>query len=76
MLTRGPAGYKLSSVKKNSYGLTAKLTLAGSSCNAFGTDIKDLVIEVNYETKTRYAILICPHPTVSDVINQTSCECS
>jgi alpha-glucosidase len=42
-------GYKASNVQTTSSGLTADLTLAGTACNAYGTDLKDLVLQVTYE---------------------------
>lgn len=48
-------GYSLHSLSETDSGLTARLNLAGPACNAFGVDIADLTIEVNYETETRYA---------------------
>lgn len=45
-------GYKASNVA-TSYeesSFTATLTLAGTACNAYGTDLTDLVLSVNYET--------------------------
>lgn len=52
------SGYVLSSVQTSSTGLTAKLNLAGPACNAFGTDIANLTIEVTYESQSRYVSLI------------------
>ena len=46
-------GYTLSSLSETKNGLTAKLDLAGSACNAFGQDIYNLTIQVTYETQTR-----------------------
>jgi alpha-glucosidase len=43
-------GYKASRVQTTASGLTADLTLAGAACNAYGTDLKDLTLEVVYET--------------------------
>jgi alpha-glucosidase len=43
-------GYKASNVKTSASGLTAVLTLAGPACNAYGTDLTDLVLDVSYET--------------------------
>lgn len=51
-------GYKVTSVDTTSYGLTAFLTLAGPACNAFGTDIKDLVLNVTHETSSRLHVHI------------------
>ena len=50
-----PLGYTLSSLENTHSGLTAKLNLAGPACNAFGTDIANLSIEVTYETQSRFA---------------------
>ena len=46
-------GYTLSSLQETSTGLTAQLTLAGDACNAFGTDIADLTLQVTYDTNER-----------------------
>lgn len=46
-------GYKASKVKTSSTGLTAELTLAGTACNVYGTDLKDLVLQVTYESGKR-----------------------
>lgn len=43
-------GYKASDVQTNANGLTAKLTLNGSPCNVYGTDIEDLTLTVEYQT--------------------------
>lgn len=43
-------GYKASNVKTSPTGLTADLTLAGSACNVYGDDLKDLILQVTYET--------------------------
>ncbi|KAK0616116.1 glycosyl hydrolases family 31-domain-containing protein [Bombardia bombarda] len=43
-------GYKASNVKTTSTGLTADLTLAGAACNVYGTDLKNLVLQVSYDT--------------------------
>ncbi len=43
-------GYAASSVKQAGTTLTADLTLAGSPCNAYGTDLKDLKLLVEYQT--------------------------
>lgn len=49
----GIAGYDLTSVETSEYGLTANLVLAGEECHAYGTDHKNLIVEVTYETDTR-----------------------
>jgi hypothetical protein len=43
-------GYAASNVKTTATGLTASLTLAGHGCNVYGTDLKDLTLEVSYDT--------------------------
>ncbi|TVY82073.1 putative alpha/beta-glucosidase agdC [Lachnellula suecica] len=43
-------GYKASNVKTTSSSLTADLSLAGTACNAYGDDLKDLTFQVVYET--------------------------
>lgn len=45
-------GYKASNVKTTSSSLTADLSLAGPACNVYGDDLKDLTLEVVYETGT------------------------
>ncbi|KAF7976546.1 hypothetical protein HWV62_6195 [Athelia sp. TMB] len=51
-------GYKLDAVHKTSTGLTASLYLAGPACNAFGTDIANLTLEVTYEQQERLHVHI------------------
>ncbi|XDG04336.1 hypothetical protein ABKA04_003951 [Annulohypoxylon sp. FPYF3050] len=51
-------GYKASNVVKTASGLTADLTLAGEACNVYGTDLKDLTLEVSYDTETRLHVKI------------------
>jgi|SRR5688572_29436212 alpha-glucosidase len=43
-------GYAASNVQVSDTGLTADLTLAGEPCDAYGEDLKDLILEVTYET--------------------------
>lgn len=43
-------GYKASNVQLSSTGLTADLSLAGEACNAYGTDLTDLTLTVEYQT--------------------------
>ncbi len=43
-------GYKASNVQTSSTGLVADLKLAGAACNTYGTDLKNLRLEVTYET--------------------------
>ena len=47
-------GYKLQLLTETNTGLTARLRLAGPACNAFGTDVDSLTVEVTYETQSRY----------------------
>ncbi|KAI1270100.1 hypothetical protein F5Y18DRAFT_367106 [Xylariaceae sp. FL1019] len=44
------SGYKASNVKTTHSGLTADLKLAGKACNVYGTDLKELTLEVTYDT--------------------------
>lgn len=54
-------GYKASNVADNASGFTADLTMIGSSsCQAFGNDIRDLIVEVQYQTKERLNLKIYP----------------
>lgn len=43
-------GYKASNIKETDTGLTAELSLAGDACDAYGTDLEDLILEVSYDT--------------------------
>ncbi|KAG6369971.1 hypothetical protein JVT61DRAFT_12605 [Boletus reticuloceps] len=47
-----PARHPGLSVSENEYGLTAQLSLAGTPCNAFSTNITDLTIEVTHQSQT------------------------
>ncbi|KAF8890700.1 glycosyl hydrolases family 31-domain-containing protein [Infundibulicybe gibba] len=51
-------GYTLGSLHESQNGLTARLSMAGPACNAFGTDIHNLTIQVTYESKTRLHVNI------------------
>ncbi|KAF2723683.1 glycoside hydrolase family 31 protein [Polychaeton citri CBS 116435] len=51
-------GYKASNVKTSSTGLTATLSLAGTACNVYGTDLKDLTLTVEYQTNERLHVII------------------
>jgi hypothetical protein len=46
-------GYTVSKTKETEHGMTAELKLAGSAVNAFGKDIHDLIIDVEYQTEHR-----------------------
>lgn len=43
-------GYEASNVKKSDSSITADLTLAGDACDAYGKDIKDLKLLVEYQS--------------------------
>ncbi|KAL7623189.1 hypothetical protein AAE478_006870 [Parahypoxylon ruwenzoriense] len=51
-------GYTASNVVKTASGLTADLKLAGEACNAYGSDLDDLILEVSYDTETRLHVKI------------------
>jgi len=53
-------GYKASGLEQNDRGLSATLTLAGAPCNAYGTDIEELDLKVEYQAKGRLAVSIVP----------------
>lgn len=53
-------GYRASNVQESDSGVTADLTLAGPSCNAYGTDIQDLTLSVEYQSQNRLAVRIEP----------------
>lgn len=54
-------GYTATNVKTTSSGLTADLTLAGKACNVYGTDLKNLVLEVSYDTgRTTFPQILPP----------------
>ncbi|TKA79243.1 hypothetical protein B0A55_06265 [Friedmanniomyces simplex] len=57
-------GYKASNVKTTSTGLSADLTLAGTACNAYSSDISDLTLTVEYQTDERL------HVKIQDAANQ------
>lgn len=43
-------GYKATNIQNTGSKLTADLTLAGPACNAYGTDLADLRLLVEYQT--------------------------
>jgi len=43
-------GYTASNVQQSGSGLTADLTLAGEACNAYGTDLPNLTLTVEYQS--------------------------
>lgn len=49
-IDEGP-GHKASNVQQGKGQITADLTLAGGACNAFGDEVKDLRLLVEYETE-------------------------
>lgn len=53
-------GYKASDIKRNDYGLTGTLTLAGSKCNVYGDDIESLQLSVQYQSSDRVNVQIWP----------------
>ncbi|KAF5974245.1 alpha-glucosidase precursor (maltase) [Fusarium coicis] len=53
-------GYKATNVERDLKGIKADLTIAGPNCQAFGNDIRDLVLEVQYQTKERLNVKIFP----------------
>ncbi|EMC97876.1 glycoside hydrolase family 31 protein [Baudoinia panamericana UAMH 10762] len=57
-------GYKASHIQHTENGLTATLTLAGTACNAYGTDLTDLTLTVEYQTDQRL------HVKIQDAANQ------
>lgn len=63
-------GYKASKVKISSIGLTAELTLAGKACNVYGIDLKDLVLQVTYESGKCHA----PRKTELRLTGPTHCR--
>ncbi|KAK2609148.1 hypothetical protein QQS21_002375 [Conoideocrella luteorostrata] len=51
-------GYKASNIKTTGHGLKADLHLAGPKCNAYGTDLDDLKLDVTVETSDRVHVKI------------------
>ena len=43
-------GYRASGVETTGNGLTATLTLAGTACNVYGTDLEELTLTVEYQS--------------------------
>ncbi|KAK3314350.1 glycoside hydrolase family 31 protein [Apodospora peruviana] len=52
------SGYQAKNVVVTDSSLVAELTLAGEKCNAFGEDITNLKLTVEYQTDTRLHVLI------------------
>ncbi|KAB8754778.1 hypothetical protein FH972_026566 [Carpinus fangiana] len=53
-------GYLASGIEKNAFGFKANLTIAGDACNAYGTDVEDLSLAVEYQSGHRLAVKISP----------------
>lgn len=53
-------GYRASNVVESDHGLTADLTITGPNCQAFGNDVADLKLEVQYQAKSRLNVKIYP----------------
>ncbi|KAL4994315.1 Alpha/beta-glucosidase agdC [Aspergillus recurvatus] len=51
-------GYRVMNVEERSRGFTADLTLASTPCNAYGVDIENLRLEVDYQTDQRLHVMI------------------
>ncbi|KAK5111910.1 hypothetical protein LTR62_004642 [Meristemomyces frigidus] len=51
-------GYTASNVQTSDTGLTASLSLAGTACNAYGADLTDLTLTVEYQSEQRLHVLI------------------
>ncbi|KAJ8082762.1 hypothetical protein PM082_008618 [Marasmius tenuissimus] len=67
-------GYALDSVSENETGLIAQLDLDGPPCDAFGTDIPNLTIEVAYETTSRLHVTIRDSDQKQFVVPQSVVE--
>ncbi|KAI9660751.1 MAG: hypothetical protein M1831_003443 [Alyxoria varia] len=53
-------GYTAYSVVKNPNGFSANLSLAGKPCNAYGIDVHDLHLTVQYQSPERLSVKISP----------------
>ncbi|KAL8831868.1 MAG: hypothetical protein Q9191_000620 [Dirinaria sp. TL-2023a] len=53
-------GYKALNVEATAHGYTADLTLAGEPCHAYGNDIVDLSLVVEYQNQQRLNVKIVP----------------
>jgi alpha-glucosidase len=51
-------GYSASNVEVTDNSITADLTLAGDPCDAYGTDLEELTLQVTYETDDRIHVKI------------------
>ncbi|KAI9815815.1 MAG: hypothetical protein M1832_005229 [Thelocarpon impressellum] len=54
-------GYAAYNVLTTARGLTASLTLAGTACNVYGTDISELNLTVEYQADDRLHVEIVPY---------------
>jgi alpha-glucosidase len=62
-------GYKASNIVENSYGFSARLSLAGKACNVYGTDIDNLNLDVQFQNADRVSVRITP--TTVDASNSS-----
>lgn len=62
-------GYKASDVKHTEHGMSASLHLAGKPCNAYGTDVEELTLSMEYQSTGRLNLRITP--THVDSSNQS-----
>ncbi|KAK6544286.1 hypothetical protein TWF694_000988 [Orbilia ellipsospora] len=53
-------GYKLMHMRETKSGVDARLYLAGKACNVYGTDIDQLQLRVQYQTRDRLSVQIFP----------------
>jgi alpha-glucosidase len=51
-------GYTASNVQDNGSTVTADLALAGAACNVYGDDIKNLKLQVEYQTGTSSSLVL------------------
>ncbi|KIN99947.1 glycoside hydrolase family 31 protein [Pisolithus tinctorius Marx 270] len=51
-------GYTLTSLAELQHGLSAQLQLAGPACNAFGSDIANLTLEVTYQSQSTIRVAV------------------
>ncbi|KAK5169939.1 hypothetical protein LTR04_005570 [Oleoguttula sp. CCFEE 6159] len=79
-------GYAASNVQHGTGSVTADLTLAGTACNTYGTDLTDLKLVVEYQTEQRLHVKIydaaqqvyqvpesvLPHPSNGAIDDQKS----
>ncbi|KAL2864532.1 Alpha/beta-glucosidase agdC [Aspergillus lucknowensis] len=58
LFLQGCPGYRATNVEEHPHGLSADLTLAGLPCDAYGTDIRNLKLQVEYETEKRLHVIV------------------